>query len=247
MRPAIESFMKTLFLHQDVYACQTTDGAVFMNLESGQYFGLDIQATDIITPFIEGWPTSGVRGQAVQSIAPNTIELTIEALTTHNRLLTDSPKMGRSASFPNVLATSAIPLRGNIIPRPRVGGIHVLAFCRACIRALFDIKFRSMAYTVRRLQTRKARYCSTGRDEADLVELVRIFRFLTPLVYTAKDRCLFDSLALIEFLAAFRWFPTWIIGVTTRPFKAHSWIQNEGLILNDRLETVELYSPILAV
>ena len=240
--------MKTLFLHENVYACQTPDGAVFMDLESGEYMGVDLQTIDMVGPLIEGWPTSNIRNRAMnQSVDAGMIQHAIQTLTVTNTLLTDSPDMGKSASFPTVRPTSAIALRGNIVPRPRVNGIHVLVFCWACIKALFDIKFKSMVSTVRRIQVRKLRNCEIGKERSDLVELVRVFRFLTPLLYTAKDRCLFDSLALVEFLAAYKWFPTWTLGVTTRPFRAHSWVQNEALILNDRLETIELYSPILAI
>jgi hypothetical protein len=240
--------MKTLFLRENVYACQTTDGAVFMDLESGEYMGVDLRTIDLIGPLIEGWPTSNIRNQAmIQSVDAQMIQHAIETLTITNTLLTDSPDIGKSASILRVWPVSAIALRGNIVPRPRVNGIHVLVFCWACIRAFFDIKFKSMVSTVRRIKVRKLRNCEIEKKCADLVELVRVFRFLTPLLYTAKDRCLFDSLALVEFLAAYKWFPTWIVGVTTRPFRAHSWVQNEALILNDRLETIELYSPIMVI
>jgi hypothetical protein len=78
-------------------------------------------------------------------------------------------------------------------------------------------------------------------------ELVRVFRFLRPLFYTAKDRCLLDSLALVDFLARFDAYPTWVIAVRTRPFAAHSWVLSGTLLLNERLETAEEFVPILAV
>ena len=68
-----------------------------------------------------------------------------------------------------------------------------------------------------------------------------------PLLSTAHEQCLKDSLTLIRFLASERLYPQWVIGVRTRPFAAHSWVQEGSLVLNDVHETVRRYTPILVV
>lgn len=59
--------------------------------------------------------------------------------------------------------------------------------------------------------------------------------------------CLQDSLALLDVLARRGLYPELVIGVTAAPFLAHAWVQTGGLILNDALDEVRAYQPILVV
>jgi hypothetical protein len=240
--------MKKLLLRRDVYACCTDDGAVLMDLATGRYFGLDVQTTAAIAPRIQGWIEGpGDMTGADTEIDECTSEKILDSLVNGLGLLTDSTGLGKSMDVPILHQTESIPFRGNILPWPRISIRHVSAFCVAYLRALFDIKCRPIITTVRRVETRKLRRERGRISTMQTLELVRIFRVLRPFLFTAKDHCLFDSLALIEFLARFGAFPTWVIGVRTRPFAAHSWVVDANLILNELLEKTEEFSPILAV
>jgi hypothetical protein len=70
---------------------------------------------------------------------------------------------------------------------------------------------------------------------------------MRPLVITSHDKCLHDSLTLLRFLAAEKLYPSWVVGVRTRPFAAHSWVQSGDLVLNDTHEYVRGFTPILVV
>jgi len=239
--------MKAL-LRNDVYACQTADGAIFMDLKSGQYFGLDLQKTRMLVPHIQGWPGSAGTSNADAEPADEKASAAIvNSLLTGPMLLTNCTEAGKSIEFPVVRQTNAIPFRGTIRPYPRVNSRHILKFLRAYIRAVFEMECGSLVSTVRRVRARKGRHSSAVRPNTNIVELVRVFRFLTPWLYAAKDHCLFDSMVLVEFLASYSVFPTWVIGVRTRPFAAHSWLQMDSLVLNERLEIAELYVPIITV
>ena len=133
------------------------------------------------------------------------------------------------------------------MPWPRIRRCHLAAFGRAYFRALYEVKCRPIAATVRRIRERKLLHGGGVSSVSSTVDLVRIFRALRPFLYTAKDRCLLDSIALIEFLAKFDVFPTWVIAVRTRPFAAHSWVVDRHLILNEALGRAEEFYPILAV
>lgn len=75
---------------------------------------------------------------------------------------------------------------------------------------------------------------------------VDVFCKLRPL-YGRNRLCLFDSLALLEFLSCKGLYPTWVFGVTIEPFQAHCWVQTRGLLLNDTVEAISHYTPIMAV
>lgn len=88
--------------------------------------------------------------------------------------------------------------------------------------------------------------CDLARTDA-LQREVSAYMHMRPFVLTARDRCLHDSLTLIRFLAARALFPNWVIGVRTRPFAAHSWVQSGNMVLNDLHENVRAFHPILVV
>lgn len=78
---------------------------------------------------------------------------------------------------------------------------------------------------------------------ARLTEAFLNFRPMFPWDY----RCLFDSLALIRFLSRFRLHPDWVFGVQDDPFNAHCWVQAGTCVLNDDLEHVSTYTPIMTI
>lgn len=67
------------------------------------------------------------------------------------------------------------------------------------------------------------------------------------LVRTAADRCLPRSIALVLCLAARHVRAHIVIGVRIAPFGAHCWVQAGNEVLNESVEEVLLYTPILAI
>ena len=76
---------------------------------------------------------------------------------------------------------------------------------------------------------------------------VQQFRQLRLYSLTTLDQCLFHALALCRFLSPFGVFPSWVIGVRTHPWGAHSWVQCGDLVLDDTPEHVLEYTPLLIV
>ncbi len=67
------------------------------------------------------------------------------------------------------------------------------------------------------------------------------------LIRTAADRCLPRSIALSICLASSGDRSRIVIGVRTPPFGAHCWTQKGSEVLNDSLEEVRRFEPILVV
>ena len=70
----------------------------------------------------------------------------------------------------------------------------------------------------------------------------RADRYLSPL-----DQCLPRSLALAEALAGLRLAGRLVVGVRLRPFLAHSWVQTDRVVLNDRPDIVRTFVPLLVI
>lgn len=62
-----------------------------------------------------------------------------------------------------------------------------------------------------------------------------------------QGQCLYRAYLLRAFLAARGRGATWVFGVRTWPFSAHCWLQIGDVLLDDDLDRVALYTPILVV
>lgn len=62
-----------------------------------------------------------------------------------------------------------------------------------------------------------------------------------------QGQCVYRAYLLRACLAAQGLGSTWIFGVRTWPFSAHCWLQIGDVLLDDDLDRVGLYTPILAV
>ena len=86
-----------------------------------------------------------------------------------------------------------------------------------------------------------------ARTLEEVTGLTAQFLALAPFLFTTKDACLFHSLFLMRFLATHGISATWTFGVRLAPFGAHCWIEYEGAVLNDHLEHVGGFAPILTI
>jgi hypothetical protein len=164
-------------------------------------------------------------------------------------ILTSEMAAGKPAA-----TTIAEPMSGDLAPegfdeRPRFGPRLFSRFVSSAIRARLFLKHRTFEAVVRRVRHRVDLGLKGGSrvSEAELHHLVAAFSALRPFFFTAKDACLFDALSLSEFLAGYGVFPRWVFGVQSRPFGAHCWLQLNGVVLNDTVDHVKRYTPIMMV
>ncbi len=59
--------------------------------------------------------------------------------------------------------------------------------------------------------------------------------------------CLLDALALLAFLQRRGLHADLVFGVIRQPFAAHCWVEAHGVVLNDRLDRVNEFTPILVI
>lgn len=128
----------------------------------------------------------------------------------------------------------------------KVRPTHLWNFIAACTTAAIRLKARSIEGTVTRVARRKARRSSADLDMQRARQLTAIFRKLRAL-FPFNYLCLFDSLALIEFLARYDLFPNWVFGVRLAPWAAHCWVQHGDVAFNECIEEAAHYSQIMAI
>lgn len=99
----------------------------------------------------------------------------------------------------------------------------------------------AIAWASARGSTERAEKIATAKYDAIRAFLVWRRRF------PVKPACLRDSLAMLIFL---RWLgisAMLVVGVSDKPFTAHCWLQDGHVVLNDTVENVADFTPILEV
>lgn len=240
------------FLSPHVRLCATTDHIVMMDLRRDRYVGVSAAEWWILARHVRNWPASldpeavGVFALQTSLPDPGTVLTKMQAaglLTVHaSAAPVPAPALPRVES---VLVREALEFH------PPVSSIQLVRFLYAWAFVSVTVRCRSIETIAARIAARKACYMNRHPAcEGDTLRkcqpLVAAYLYLRPLFFTARDKCLHDSLALIEFLAAYNLFPVWTIGVSTLPFKAHSWVQQANVVFNDSPEYVRRFTPILS-
>jgi hypothetical protein len=217
------------------YVCARDDYVVLMDAELGKYLAIDGRRSRQLSEFIQGWPDTGAapslreRANTPQSSAAKRI---VQQLL-QRRLLTDDPSIGKKVAP----AQAHLPLKNFPVFtldrsfRPHLR--YLPNFIRACLRANRLSTNIRLARVVERLQARRRGWGALASDPGKLERLVRAHHHLRPLIYTWHDRCLYDSIVLLEFLALYRVDATWVFGVHTRPWIPHCWVRSGTFLLND--------------
>ncbi len=127
--------------------------------------------------------------------------------------------------------------------------VDVWRFVAALLTAASRLRFSSLESVVKHVSARKQRKLQPGTrfDPQQAAQHTATFRRLRPFLFTANNRCVFHSVALLEFLSRYDCFPSWVIGVKSSPFAAHSWVEQDGFILDSTPEEICFYTPILTV
>lgn len=229
-----------------IRVCPLLASTVLLDLKRNRYFGIGAKETRALSTLALNWDDARGRTAAVEKLSTDAALSMADALVDAGLLSREPP-----ADMP--IGTAAVDLDGALTSvghelqrAARVRLVHVSRFVAALAwtrRALRSRTLYSIACEVRDAKTAANR----AFDEQRAVELVGIFRRLRPYTFAAKDRCLFHALTLVEFLSRHELFPTWVIGVRTKPWGAHSWVQHGRLLLDAHPEQICEYTPILAV
>ena len=232
-----------------VRACKSDGQVILLDLRRSKYIGIGGRQLPVLARAVDGWPTDSDEAHesvGASNVAALTGPLLLQGLLTIRPF--DHPTPHKAADVIEE-ATASLDAEDAIQDRP-LGSAHVLRMIRSAAVAAMWLRWRSLQSIAHAVATRRARIEAriTETRSQDALRLeVAAYDKLRPLLFTARDRCLHDSLALIGFLAAEGMFPRWVIGVQTRPFGAHSWVQSGATVLNDHPDRVRRFRPILVV
>jgi Transglutaminase-like superfamily len=218
------------YLPQHVYACRTDEGVIFLDAKHDRYFGLGGAAVCALPEFIKNWTgDAGTRGDGetpaphveVQRVAANLIERGLL-----RRCADEAVPTYRNSPPPLAMDLPRAALQAHRTLRLT----DLLHFTTACTQAYWFLKRLPLEAIASRVTA--ARRNPKQLDIVDIFGRVQVFRRLRRLFFSEKDRCLLNALALVLFLKFYGHFPLFVIGVKTRPFGAHSWVQHDQILLD---------------
>jgi len=218
-------------LQEDLYFCLTDRGAIFLDLTANRYFCLNA-ATD-----------HAFRRIVIGDALDPSLERDLRPLLSEGLL--HRAESLRAMSPPSVeppvlsLAVGAAPAAVRTIAAAL--GHHVMV--------RLEMRTLGLKTMVGRRRTRKRP--SAVRDDpaasiAGAHPVLAAHRAVDKLV-GGVDRCLVRSLALIDHLARHDLHPDMVIGVRAGAFSAHCWVQQGSTLLNDEVDRIKLFTPILVL
>jgi hypothetical protein len=242
-RPADSSVPGQLFLQSHVFLCRGKRHWVILDVNRDKYLCVDRRQFDALGPSLQGWEGSG----------PEATPLADDAATLAKDLLGLGILSDRAAHAKDALPTAyPLPTEApdpDLPARPRRWSyIHAGSFFLSSARASRELQRQRFQLTVEFVRARKSRNAARAgpldieraRSLAAVFDRLRWF-------YPRSYLCLFDSLALVHFLARFQVYPDWVFGVNADPFEAHCWVQAGSVVLNDTVARISGFTPIMYV
>jgi Transglutaminase-like superfamily len=238
--------MREYRLPQHVFVSPLEETCIWLDTRVDRFRGTSQRECRGLSALVEGWPAEG---DVLVSASQATAEARAFAETlVRQGLLTRDLKRGKTAASSPLESPKRSLYQGST-ERMRINWQHVVRFLAAYCMTVVTFKLGSLRLALATVAKRKAS-CKrelANRNLEETRELVGIFMRLRSRAYTAKRKCLFDSLTLAHFLTAHSIFTELVIGVSESPFRAHSWLQQGDAVLNFDFEYVKEFCPVAII
>ena len=228
-----------------VSACITGRRCIFLDLKRDRYLAVTTARMHRLAPMLTGWHAEaddadflGAHADAPTEIAKELLQAGL--LRRSARLAKPPPPLPASAT-----CELEYPTRP---PIARRRSKHSLLALVALLRADLDLRRTPLWRIADRIRAGKERPTPDFSDPPpwEVESITSAFLAVRPW-YPRNYLCLYDSLALMLFLGSCRIRADWLFGVREDPFLAHCWVQNNSTVLNDHLDRIRHFVPIMAI
>jgi hypothetical protein len=235
------------FLAVHSYCCELEEGAIILELTTGSYVGVQADYLEHLRSCVRNWPNRRVTDRGETRASAKDCENVVAVLLAKG-ILTTTPTAKRAPA--PCTPEAAFASRAVLAAGTGVSPIYQLPeFVLSLLTVWLRHHDKRLEALIERLSQRQQRLRRCRRPITPEEVKGRLASFLRLRVwfYTSDQHCLFDSLVLAVFLTKKMVPCTFVIGVSTRPFQAHSWVQFGDIVLNDTAEHVQTFTPVLAV
>jgi hypothetical protein len=215
-------------LRDDLHVCVTSGHAVFLDVAANRYFALDRPATMTFERLLSG-DADVVEGPVARSLVER------------------GYLVAGSDQDKGVHVTRGIVARTSAIQAGRSASLAPAMWAAlAMMIALAGLRLCSFSATLARYRHVAGLTAPVAATRSAVIIQSTLAAFdAGSVLVTGHDRCLARSLALAAMLARRGVATKVVIGVRMHPFMAHCWVQRDEVVLNDDLDSVATYTPIL--
>lgn len=223
-----------LGLREDVRFCLIGSRTIFIDIAAERYFGLPASLDEAFRRLLDPTPLSSAEQKTLQSLVDRGL------LIEDGKPPIPTPPLCKPdlasdlmTCLPEKISSSAIALA------LWSETVAATAYHRLSLRRITEVLCRWR-------QRRPGQTHHTENDLQSYYELTGSFR-KTAFLFPPADRCLTKALAYLSACGSRHLNPSLVFGVRANPFAAHCWVQHESFILNDELERVRIFTPILVL
>jgi Transglutaminase-like superfamily len=234
------------FLSKDCYVCKAQGYWIILNVSFDKYLCVTHADLTSIGSRIYGWQHANRDTENGLHLDAERDALIGSLVAKH--ILTGNSDEGKAFVESEKTACETAVASTEPITPARPTPFCVARFFSACAKTDWCLRKGKLAPALARIKQRRRRAAPRIGlvEDSSSRQLITAFMNLRPL-YPRPYLCLFDSLALLEFLAGYHSYPRIVFGVVADPFQAHCWLQEGNMLLNDDLERVDRYIPIMSV
>jgi Transglutaminase-like superfamily len=230
------------FLAPHIFAARVESAVILLDSKSDDYILIE---PELAPGFLAMLRRGGLRAAGDCPSSPAGLADLIGELESRGSI-TPAAQEGKPFELLELIPNSLELPGPRIDAIPRISSGHVAAMVLALIKTAYLLRIRGLRSAIRHVLHLKATHSSrdSRHDPSDLVE---IYHRVRPFFYSAKNKCLFNSLSMIIFLSRYGVVPDWWFGVKLKPFEAHCWVEDERWLYNDQYARTWRYTPIMRV
>lgn len=217
-------------LRPGISFCEVGDQLLFLDVPADRYFCLGESAEREFQLLLKTGGPAAADGAVARMLKTG---LLVEA---------DGASLPTPSRAPQAPSSSLLDR-----PLPAAGTWLRLGVLRGLVVARLAVRLQPLERVLEQLVLRKARTRLRQADQADVMQEVAAAFDWTRTMMRSHDQCLPRSLAAAHRLAALGVEADFIMGVSLNPFAAHSWVQCGPCLVNDRLDAVRHFTPILCI
>ncbi|WP_257555924.1 lasso peptide biosynthesis B2 protein [Sphingobium sp. CFD-2] len=214
-------------MRRGLFFCVTGGRSIFLDVEADRYFGIK-----------PGWD------QAFQALVADDIAGPELSSLIDAGILVEDDAVGGITRPPAILPATKEMSVERVWPISGLG----LRFIIAQIEVVIALRTRTFSNVLRPIADH-ASIVGPGRTaglDPEWKPFVSAF-FSSSALRPRSGHCLTNSIAFMRVAQSLGFKAELVLGVCAAPFSAHCWVQADGHVLNDRLENIRNFEPILTI
>lgn len=237
-RPETESCQRQVSSAAGIHFCECDGIYIFLDIPADRYFRFSPEQSSWFRLILEN-PSSSRVPEKVSQFRDSLVQRGI-------LIVIDGESPPRYVPIPPASYSSIFQPDTDL--QGRLSAQIWIRAARAVLRSWWLVRHSSLEGIVNHVSGLKKKiHQGREREITGFEPLVAVFHRLTPYFFTSTDACKYRSLALIEFLGAYGFSADWVFGVRLAPFRAHCWVEIGSVILNDYVDNVREFKPILRI